>query len=136
MLLVLIRIASLRQIHMYTPYLSSDQPVHFVCSISQNDLWVTASGQPGYLEMIGPGPDHVDEVHYDDEEDPYEIRPSTLVSGVAEVLPDEDIVEEPKPGKRKSLVTVENLSLVTRKPVFGVCDLVRHKPACAATEAS
>ena len=28
------------------------------------------------------------------------------------------------------------MSLVTRKPVFGVCDLVRHKPACAATETS
>ena len=28
------------------------------------------------------------------------------------------------------------LSHVTRKPVFGVCDQVRHKPACAATEAS
>ena len=28
------------------------------------------------------------------------------------------------------------LSFVTRKPVFGVCDQVRHKPACAATEIS
>ena len=28
------------------------------------------------------------------------------------------------------------LSLVTRKPVFGVSDQIRHKPACAATEAS
>ena len=27
------------------------------------------------------------------------------------------------------------MSLVTRKPAFGVCDQVRHKPACAATEA-
>ena len=27
------------------------------------------------------------------------------------------------------------VSLVTRKPVFGVCDQVRPKPACAATEA-
>ena len=30
----------------------------------------------------------------------------------------------------------EQLSLVTRKPVFGVCDQVRHKPACATTEAT
>ena len=28
------------------------------------------------------------------------------------------------------------LSLVTRKPVFGVSDQVRLKPACAATEDS
>ena len=28
------------------------------------------------------------------------------------------------------------LNLVTRKPIFGVCDLGRLKPACAATEAS
>ena len=28
-----------------------------------------------------------------------------------------------------------DISLDTRKPVFGVCDQVRHKPACAATEA-
>ena len=28
------------------------------------------------------------------------------------------------------------MSHVTRKPDFGVCDQVRHKPACAATEAS
>ena len=28
------------------------------------------------------------------------------------------------------------MSLVTRKPVFGVCDQVRYKPACAATEAT
>ena len=27
------------------------------------------------------------------------------------------------------------LSLVKRKPVFGVCDQVRQKPACAATDA-
>ena len=27
------------------------------------------------------------------------------------------------------------LTLVTRKPVFGICDEARHKPACAATEA-
>ena len=30
----------------------------------------------------------------------------------------------------------QHLSLVTRKPVFGVCDQLRHKPACAATETS
>ena len=28
------------------------------------------------------------------------------------------------------------MSLVTSKPVFGVFDQVRHKPACTATEAS
>ena len=28
-----------------------------------------------------------------------------------------------------------HMSLVTRKPVFGVSDQVRLKPACAATEA-
>ena len=27
------------------------------------------------------------------------------------------------------------MSLVTRKPIFVVCDQVRHKPACAAKEA-
>ena len=27
-----------------------------------------------------------------------------------------------------------NLSLVVRKPVIGVSDLVRHKPGCAVTE--
>ena len=29
----------------------------------------------------------------------------------------------------------KKLSLVTKKTVFGVCDQVRFKPACAATEA-
>ena len=29
-----------------------------------------------------------------------------------------------------------HLSLVTRKPVFGVCDQVRRKPVCSATETS
>ena len=29
--------------------------------------------------------------------------------------------------------SVINMSLVTRKPVFGVCDQGRLKPACAAT---
>ena len=32
--------------------------------------------------------------------------------------------------------TIHKLSLVTRKPVFRVCDHVRLKAACAATEAS
>ena len=27
-----------------------------------------------------------------------------------------------------------HMSLVVRKPVFGVSDLVRHKPGCAVTE--
>ena len=31
---------------------------------------------------------------------------------------------------------VNDMSLVTRKPVFGVCDQARLKPACSATEAS
>ena len=31
-------------------------------------------------------------------------------------------------------VPLGQLSLVVRKPVFGVSDLVRHKPGCAATE--
>ena len=36
-----------------------------------------------------------------------------------------------------SVITKDNtnMSLVTRKPVFGVCDQGRLKPACAATEA-
>ena len=33
------------------------------------------------------------------------------------------------------LIFLHNMSHVTRKPVFGVFDHVRHKPACAATEA-
>ena len=33
-------------------------------------------------------------------------------------------------------VTMDYLSIVTRKPVFGVCNQVKLKPACAATEAS
>ena len=32
--------------------------------------------------------------------------------------------------------SINNMSLVTRKPVFGVCDQVRLKPACSASEAS
>ena len=31
---------------------------------------------------------------------------------------------------------LDEMSLVTRKPVFGVCDQVRLKPACSATEAT
>ena len=31
---------------------------------------------------------------------------------------------------------VYNISLIMRKPAFGVCDQVRLKPACSATEAS
>ena len=30
----------------------------------------------------------------------------------------------------------EQLNLITRKPVFGVCDQVRLEPACSATETS
>ena len=33
-----------------------------------------------------------------------------------------------------SVVSVNEMSLVLRKPVFGVSDLVRHKPGCTATE--
>ena len=29
---------------------------------------------------------------------------------------------------------VDDMSLVVRKPVFGVSDLVRHKPCCTVTE--
>ena len=35
-----------------------------------------------------------------------------------------------------SEMTRYHMSLVTRKPVFGVCDQVRLKPACSATETS
>ena len=48
--------------------------------------------------MIGHGPDHVESIDYD--EDEYEIKRSTLESGVVEVMSDEDIVEEPRPGKK------------------------------------
>ena len=36
--------------------------------------------------------------------------------------------------KTSTTVLKENISHVTRKPVFGVCDQVRHKPACSADE--
>ena len=32
------------------------------------------------------------------------------------------------------LDSIYDLSLVVRKPVFGVSDQVRHKPGCTATE--
>ena len=32
------------------------------------------------------------------------------------------------------LNNIVHMSLVVRKPVFGVSDLVRHKPGCAITE--
>ena len=35
-----------------------------------------------------------------------------------------------------SRIAVYEISLVTRKPIFGVFDQLRHKPACVATEAS
>ena len=34
----------------------------------------------------------------------------------------------------KQGLVIPNLSLVVRKPVFGVSDQVRHKPDCTATE--
>ena len=34
----------------------------------------------------------------------------------------------------KTEITNGQMSLVVRKPVFGVSDQVRHKPGCAATE--
>ena len=44
----------------------------------------------------------------------------------------------PRLGKRELIFLLLNthhyLSLVVRKPVFGVSDQVRHKPGCAATE--
>ena len=33
-------------------------------------------------------------------------------------------------------IDANDFSFVTRKPVFGVCDHVRLKPACATTETS
>ena len=37
--------------------------------------------------------------------------------------------------KKKSINTKKNISHVTRKPVFGIFDQVRLKPACSDTEA-
>ena len=34
----------------------------------------------------------------------------------------------------KSQMSGDQMSLVVRKPVFGVSDQVRHKPGCTATE--
>ena len=34
----------------------------------------------------------------------------------------------------KDVIKKKNMSLVVRKPVFGVSDQVRHKPSCTATE--
>ena len=34
-----------------------------------------------------------------------------------------------------SILRIGDMSLVKRKPLFGVCDQGRLKPACAATEA-
>ena len=34
----------------------------------------------------------------------------------------------------QNLGTLTHMSLVLRKPVFGVSDQVRHKPGCATTE--
>ena len=36
--------------------------------------------------------------------------------------------------KTESAIMECKMSLVVRKPVFGVSDLVRHKPGCAVTE--
>ena len=55
-------------------------------------------GQPGYIPMFA-GPDRVEEVDYQKNEDDYEIKTSAIVEGVSEVRADEDIMEEPKPGK-------------------------------------
>ena len=38
-------------------------------------------------------------------------------------------------GTQKNCCNHPKMSLVMRKPVFGICDQVRFKPACAATEA-
>ena len=35
---------------------------------------------------------------------------------------------------KKTCLKIIHMSLVVRKPVFGVSDLVRHKPSCAVTE--
>ena len=37
-------------------------------------------------------------------------------------------------GERRGLDTPFHMSLVVRKPVFGVSDQVRHKPGCKTTE--
>ena len=43
----------------------------------------------------------------------------------------------PAPGLGPDRIKVEyNMSLVARKPVFGVSDQVRHKPGCTAIEDS
>ena len=34
------------------------------------------------------------------------------------------------------IFTKDHISLVTRKPIFGVSDQLRLKPACSATETS
>ena len=52
-----------------------------------------------------------------------------------------DAIGSPEPSMFIYVINVlfssadSNMSLVMRKPGFGVCDQVRHKPACAATEA-
>ena len=45
------------------------------------------------------------------------------------------ILNSEKFGHPKNCCCYPKLSLVMRKAVFGVCDQIRHKPACAATEA-
>ena len=37
-------------------------------------------------------------------------------------------------GGHSATITELNMSLVVRKPVFGVSDQVRHNPGCTATE--
>ena len=49
---------------------------------------------------------------------------------------DEVSLREGKTFCHKFSVIVIQLSLVTRKPVFGVCDQVRLTQACSATETS
>ena len=38
--------------------------------------------------------------------------------------------------RERNTIAKNDMSLVMGKPVFGVCDQVRHKTACAATETS
>ena len=60
----------------------------------------------------------------------------TILQWIKKVLPAVTLF-----GPRKNSVTsagseyeIYHMSLVVRKPVFGVSDLVRHKPGCAITE--
>ena len=47
------------------------------------------------------------------------------------------LIEQGQPTTSDSVIDdqgIDNMSLVLRKPFFGVSDQVRHKPGCAVTE--